>query len=91
MDNTIGGTPQPNGWCGSWVEFFRERRLRHQLQLAGDPALSRLGDKLLGGLDAFFEGVEVGGWDGTAGHLGWGVVGQREGGSGSCMPERGRF
>jgi protein-ribulosamine 3-kinase len=33
-DNTIGLTPQLNGWSGSWVTFFRERRLRYQLDLA---------------------------------------------------------
>ena len=26
-DNTIGGTPQPNPWTDSWVEFFGEHRL----------------------------------------------------------------
>ncbi len=34
FDNHIGATPQPNGWCGSWAEFFAERRLRHQFGLA---------------------------------------------------------
>ncbi|HEY6925907.1 MAG TPA: fructosamine kinase family protein [Steroidobacteraceae bacterium] len=33
-DNTIGRTPQSNGRSESWVEFFRERRLRYQLDLA---------------------------------------------------------
>lgn len=33
-DNTIGSTPQINGWSGSWAEFFRDARLRFQLQLA---------------------------------------------------------
>ena len=33
-DNTIGSTPQPNDWDRNWVAFFRERRLRHQLNLA---------------------------------------------------------
>jgi len=33
-DNTIGSTPQLNARSGSWVEFFRERRLRYQLDLA---------------------------------------------------------
>jgi fructosamine-3-kinase len=27
MNNTIGDTPQPNGWMDDWVEFFRERRI----------------------------------------------------------------
>lgn len=33
-DNTIGSTPQPNGWHDDWVRFFRERRLGFQLDLA---------------------------------------------------------
>lgn len=40
-DNTIGSTPQPNTPCRSWDEFFRERRLKFQLDLAaksGAPA-----------------------------------------------------
>jgi protein-ribulosamine 3-kinase len=33
-DNYIGATPQSNGWCDDWAEFWRERRLRPQLALA---------------------------------------------------------
>lgn len=33
-DNTIGSTPQCNTWCKDWIEFFRERRLGFQLDLA---------------------------------------------------------
>ena len=33
-DNYIGASPQPNGWETSWLEFFRERRLRYQADLA---------------------------------------------------------
>jgi protein-ribulosamine 3-kinase len=33
-DNSIGRTPQANGWMSGWTEFFRERRLRPQLSLA---------------------------------------------------------
>lgn len=33
-DNYIGATPQANGWCDDWAEFWRERRLRPQLELA---------------------------------------------------------
>ena len=33
-DNTIGPTPQHNPWTGDWMEFFREHRLRFQLDLA---------------------------------------------------------
>lgn len=51
-DNYIGGTAQPNGWADSWVDFFRDRRLGHQLRLArerghADGELARLGDRLL--------------------------------------------
>lgn len=33
-DNFIGATPQQNGWSDSWADFFTERRLRFQFQLA---------------------------------------------------------
>jgi fructosamine-3-kinase len=33
-DNYIGTTPQANGECDSWAEFWRERRLKPQLELA---------------------------------------------------------
>ena len=33
--NTIGATPQPNPWTPTWLEFYREHRLRHQFRLAG--------------------------------------------------------
>lgn len=33
-DNAIGATPQPNGWHDDWAGFWRERRLRFQLDLA---------------------------------------------------------
>jgi protein-ribulosamine 3-kinase len=33
-DNYIGATPQANGWCDDWAEFWRERRLRPQIELA---------------------------------------------------------
>jgi len=34
VDGYCGATPQPNGWLPGWVEFYRERRLGHQLDLA---------------------------------------------------------
>jgi fructosamine-3-kinase len=59
-DNWIGSTPQPNGWQPDWIEFWRERRLGFQLQLAAQNgyggALQRDGEALLAGLDAFFDG-----------------------------------
>ena len=33
-DNYIGATPQANGWCDGWKEFWVERRLRPQIELA---------------------------------------------------------
>ncbi|MGA9367635.1 MAG: fructosamine kinase family protein, partial [Steroidobacteraceae bacterium] len=50
-DNFIGRTRQPNGWLADWAEFFRERRLRHQLALAVQngfaPLLEQPGARLL--------------------------------------------
>jgi fructosamine-3-kinase len=57
-DNTIGSTPQPNGWHDDWVAFFREHRLRFQLNLARRNghagALADRGAKLLELMGAFF-------------------------------------
>jgi protein-ribulosamine 3-kinase len=33
-DNYIGATPQQNGWSDNWAEFWRERRMKPQLELA---------------------------------------------------------
>lgn len=55
-DNTIGSTPQANGGLASWPEFFRERRLRPQLELAVAngfaPLLEGPGERLLAGVGA---------------------------------------
>lgn len=57
-DNTIGSTPQLNSWDSDWPRFFRERRLRYQLDLARDnghgDALQTRGSQLLELMDAFF-------------------------------------
>mmetsp|Transcript_29453 Transcript_29453/g.44005 ORF Transcript_29453/g.44005 Transcript_29453/m.44005 type:complete len:362 (+) Transcript_29453:46-1131(+) len=51
VDNTIGGTPQPNPWTKpnsgtqEWIEFFRDHRIGHQLDLAGDSYSSKLWEK----------------------------------------------
>lgn len=54
-DNTIGSTPQANGWCDEWVTFFRERRLRPQLDLARtngfEGRLQKRGEEVLSRLD----------------------------------------
>lgn len=57
VDNTIGATPQPNGWMDNWVDFFRERRLRHQVVLTGDGDLIRKGNQLCDRLDYLFEDI----------------------------------
>lgn len=56
-DNTIGATPQVNAPAGGWPEFWRERRLRFQIQRAAANG-HRLadGDRLLEKLPAFFSG-----------------------------------
>lgn len=59
VNNTIGGTPQPNPWMDNWVEFFRTQRLQHQLRLAQDGELSKLGDKLCNKLEDYFDGIDV--------------------------------
>jgi fructosamine-3-kinase len=33
-DNYCGATPQPNNWLDSWIEFYGERRLGFQMELA---------------------------------------------------------
>jgi protein-ribulosamine 3-kinase len=57
--NTIGTTPQINTYSDDWVEFFRDRRLDFQLELAGHHGYRRLhanGEQLLSRLELFFEG-----------------------------------
>jgi len=56
--NTIGSTPQRNDWSPDWVEFFREQRLRVQLDLARRNGyaghLQERGARLLELLGAYF-------------------------------------
>jgi fructosamine-3-kinase len=57
-DNTIGSTPQINTRTASWPEFFREHRLRYQLDLAARNGyhghLQEQGTALLQRIDEFF-------------------------------------
>ncbi|HZF26059.1 MAG TPA: fructosamine kinase family protein [Steroidobacteraceae bacterium] len=57
-DNTIGSTPQSNDWSSDWVQFFRERRLRAQLDLARHNGhggrLQERGARLLELMGAYF-------------------------------------
>ena len=59
MDNTIGGTPQPNPWTADWPAFFAEHRLRHMLRLLNRPALTKPGEAVAERLVDLFEGVTV--------------------------------
>ena len=57
-DNTIGTTPQANQYSSNWSEFFRDRRLGYQLELAargGNHTLQSSGERLLARMDSFFE------------------------------------
>ena len=59
-DNYIGSTDQPNAWAETWVEFWRERRLAFQMDLArknglSDKAMDRLSDSLMDRLDEFID------------------------------------
>lgn len=56
-NNTIGLTPQNNSETDIWFEFFRDQRLRFQLELAAQKGFSRLrnkGERLLADLGMFF-------------------------------------
>jgi fructosamine-3-kinase len=55
VDNTCGDTPQPNGWMDDWVQFYLERRIRHQLRLARDSTLTELGEKVCERAPLWFE------------------------------------
>jgi protein-ribulosamine 3-kinase len=61
-DNTIGSTPQINTPADDWIEFFRERRLRYQLNLAKENGyaarLESRGAELLDRMDDLFAGHE---------------------------------
>ncbi len=61
-DNYIGSTPQNNGWDADWISFFRERRLRPQIELAQrigrlHPGRRRMLERLLEHLDALLGGL----------------------------------
>ncbi|MGE5241854.1 MAG: fructosamine kinase family protein [Bacteroidota bacterium] len=56
IDNTIGSTPQINTPASDWVDFWRQRRLGYQLDLAarhGRNLMSK-GERLMAGLGEFF-------------------------------------
>lgn len=57
-NNTIGATPQLNKFSPNWIEFWRDRRLGYQLQLAEingyGGKLQKQGMQLMERLDFFF-------------------------------------
>jgi protein-ribulosamine 3-kinase len=57
-DNTIGSTPQDNRVSSDWIEFWRDRRLGFQLNLAARNGyrgtLQKKGELLLGKIAALF-------------------------------------
>jgi len=67
VDNTIGDTAQPNAWTSgsgtaAWVEFFKEKRIGHQVRLASDARMKKEWEKVLeatDGLATLFEGIDV--------------------------------
>ncbi len=60
IDNTIGATPQPNQAGDDWIDFWRDRRLLHQLQLAASNGIGRhvvdRGELLAANLAGLFPG-----------------------------------
>ncbi|KAJ8605832.1 hypothetical protein CTAYLR_000605 [Chrysophaeum taylorii] len=58
VDNTIGATPQPNGWDADWIRFWTEKRMKHQLKLAGDSAIQNVAEKLIPRIPEFFDDGE---------------------------------
>lgn len=62
IENTIGSTPQINTFESNWIEFWREHRLRFQLQLAARKScgrhLQRKGNQLMDSFPAFFSAYQ---------------------------------
>jgi fructosamine-3-kinase len=83
-DNTIGTTPQANGWSDEWATFFRDRRLVPQLALAAANGhrgkLQRDGERLADRVPELLAGHRPAAsllhgdlWAGNAGQLEGGV------------------
>ena len=57
-DNTIGSIPQPNTPTEEWIDFWRDRRLRFQLELAVPNGLphecERRVREVIGGVERYF-------------------------------------
>ncbi len=61
-DTYCGATRQPNGWLDDWIDFYRDRRLGHQLTLLrrqGAPTAElRVFERLLDRLDDLLAGAD---------------------------------
>ena len=58
-DNFIGATPQGNPWIDDWITFYREHRLRPQVQLARRQGLALASaGALFEKLPTFFDGYD---------------------------------
>lgn len=55
-DNFLGSALQPNGWTDNWTEFFRERRLRHQLGWAQQQGLAT--SQMIRGVERLCESLD---------------------------------
>ncbi len=66
-DNYIGLSPQHNGWCEDWAQFWRERRLRPQLERAGLRVNLEKSDGLLEGHHPAASLLHGDLWSGNAG------------------------
>ncbi len=62
-ENTIGITPQVNRWREDWCEFWQQRRIGYQLDLAKKNGyggvLQSLGERLMVAMPALFDGREI--------------------------------
>jgi len=63
MNNTIGTTPQENAWTESWIEFYKEHRLKPMFKIIhdkyDDTEILKKGYLLLKKLEVFFQGIEI--------------------------------
>ena len=62
LNNTIGASPQQNGWASDWIVFFQEQRLGFQLRLARRNGYSGAwmtdAEQLLDRLALYFDGYD---------------------------------
>ncbi|MEL7083631.1 MAG: fructosamine kinase family protein [Cyanobacteria bacterium J06597_1] len=62
LSNTIGASPQQNGWSSNWIEFFQDKRLGFQLRLARRNGHSGRwmddAERVIDRLPTFFDGYD---------------------------------